>query len=171
MPGASMNQQPSIRRTDLHRVWIAPHTPADEDRRVQGDAPRPRSHLRAACRLAIARRPLRLGPPFGWRFSPIWSIRSADFAAIRWKMLLSCCSTTSIRLQTKQRRPSLQPEPAAPSPRGRFSFRRVRRALGTLICVSATESPNFEVLIHISIFQTAPRLFSSLPLLLPRRAL
>lgn len=32
-----MNQQPSIRRTDLHRVWIAPHTPADEDRRVQGD--------------------------------------------------------------------------------------------------------------------------------------
>lgn len=37
MPGASMNQQPSIRRTDLHRVWIAPHSPAEEDRRVQGD--------------------------------------------------------------------------------------------------------------------------------------
>lgn len=31
------DQNTSTRRTDLHRVWIAPHTPADEDRRVQGD--------------------------------------------------------------------------------------------------------------------------------------
>ena len=32
-----MNQQPTIRRIDLHRVWIVPGTPADEDRRVQAD--------------------------------------------------------------------------------------------------------------------------------------
>ena len=32
-----MTQQPTVRRTDLHRVWIAPHSPAYEDRRVQAD--------------------------------------------------------------------------------------------------------------------------------------
>jgi len=32
-----MNQQSTVRRTDLHRVWIAPSTPADEARRVPAD--------------------------------------------------------------------------------------------------------------------------------------
>ncbi|KQR62632.1 hypothetical protein [Acidovorax sp. Leaf160] len=32
-----MNQHPTVRRTDLHRVWIAPGTPADEDHRAQAD--------------------------------------------------------------------------------------------------------------------------------------
>lgn len=32
-----MTQQPTVHRTDLHRVWIAPHSPADEARRVQAD--------------------------------------------------------------------------------------------------------------------------------------
>lgn len=31
------DQNTCIRRTDLHRVWIAPHTPAEEDHRVQAD--------------------------------------------------------------------------------------------------------------------------------------
>ena len=32
-----MTQQPTVRRTDLHRVWIAAGASADEARRVQAD--------------------------------------------------------------------------------------------------------------------------------------